>query len=334
LPTYNNAPSLKECLRSLAAQTEPFGIQIHVSDNASYDDTVEVLRSFHKEYPHLHFRSNDSNIGFDANLLSAVQMAATEYVWLFGDRLKLLPNAVRRVCNILEENKPDVLLLNTDAQARLFKQEKYLRNVQYESPQEVLVDLCLNAGAVGDQIIHTKAFGNPVLESYVGKGWIHFAAIFEYLASLKNVDVIFAPRPSITYSRSKSSWIPNWFQIWDNWKETVRVLPRAYSEECKEKVIRYSAQLMFLTPSNLVNLRAENIYCGKTFRHYQEDLRKYANISLGTAKAISRLPFRGIRAWSFSKRIASKTMRTFFSSNMFLKAGQENHNVRWKRKNL
>jgi glycosyltransferase involved in cell wall biosynthesis len=332
LPTYNNAPSLKECLHSLVAQTEPFGIPILVSDNASHDDTVEVLRSFHKAYPHLYFRSNDSNIGFDANLLSAVQMAATEYVWLFGDRLKLLPNAVRKVCNILEENKPNLLLLNTDAQAKLFKQEKSLKNVQYESPQEVLVDLCLNAGTVGDQIVRPKAFGNPVLESYVGKGWIHFAAIFEYLVGLKNVDVIFTPQPSITYSRSKSSWTQNWFQIWDNWKDTVRALPHAYSEECKEKVIRYSAQLMFLTPSNLVNLRAENIYCSRTFRYYQEDLRKYASISLGTAKAISRLPFKGIREWSFSKRLASKTMRTLFSSNMFLKAGQENHNVCWKKK--
>jgi glycosyltransferase involved in cell wall biosynthesis len=300
-------------LRSLIAQTKPFGIPICVSDNASLDGTVEVLRFYKKEYPQLHFRSNDSNLGFDLNLLNAVQMASTKYVWLFGDRLRLLPKAVRRVCNILAENDLNLLLLNTDAQARLFKQEKSIRNMRYLSPQDVFRDLCLNAGAVGDQIVPVKAFSNSALKGYVGNGWIHFAATFEHLANLKNIDVMFTARPSITYSRSRSSWIPNWFKIWDSWKKTVEALPDTYSNESKEYVNKYAAKLQFLAPANLVNLRIEGIYNHEIYRRYQGDLQKYAEISPSAARAIARLPIGGVRFCPLAKRVLSKSLRTIIS---------------------
>lgn len=321
VPTFNNAASLRECLSSLAAQAKPFGIPIYVSDNASPDDTVEVLRSFKKErYPQLHFRSNDSNLGFDLNMLRVVQMAPTKYVWLFGDRLRLLPNAVRRVCNILAENDLDLLLLNTDSQAQLFKQEKSLKNMRYRSPQDVFQELCLSAGTVGIQIMPAKAFRNSVLESYVGKRWIHFAATFEHLASLKNIDVMFTARPSATYSHTKNRWIPNWFQIWDNWKDTTRTLPSTYSNESKEYVIKYAAQMLFLTPANLLNLRVEGIYDHETYRQYREDLLKYANTSLSVARAISRLPVAGVRLCPGAKRLLNKSFRTIFPLRPALKA--------------
>jgi hypothetical protein len=243
-------------------------------------------------------------------MLSAVKMASTKYVWLFGDRLRLLPNALRRVCTILAENDVDLLLLNTDAQARLFKQEKSLENMRYRSPQNVFHDLCLNAGTVGDQVVPMKAFESTILEGYVGKGWIHFAAIFEYLAILKDIDVMFTAQPATTYSRSKSGWIPNWFRLWDNWKETVRSLPSTYSAENKEYVIKYSAQIMFLTPVNLLNLRVEGIYNHEIYRQYQSDLDKYTDISLGTARAISRLPMACVRVCPIAKRALNKSFRT------------------------
>jgi hypothetical protein len=278
------------------------------------------LRFYKKEYPQLHFRSNDSNLGFDLNLLNAVQMASTKYVWLFGDRRRLLPNAVRRVCNILAENDLDLLLLNTDSQAQRSKQEKSLKNMRYRSPQDVFQEFCLSAGTVGIQIMPVKAFRNSVLESYVGKGWIHFAATFEYLASLKDIDVMFTARPLTWYSRTKSSWFPNWFQGWDNWKDTIRTLPSTYSNESKEYVIKYTAQMLFFTPANLLDRRVEGIYDHDIYRQYREDLFKYADTSLSVARAISRLPVAGVRLCPGAKRLLNKSLRTIFSLRTSLKA--------------
>jgi abequosyltransferase len=88
IPTRNNA-DLKECLESLAPQAKPYDIPICVSDNASTDNTIEMLSSFKKEvYPPLYYRSNDKNLGFDQNLVNAVKMASSKYVWPLGDRRK------------------------------------------------------------------------------------------------------------------------------------------------------------------------------------------------------------------------------------------------------
>jgi glycosyltransferase involved in cell wall biosynthesis len=123
IPNYNNVDILKGCLNSLVPQIQPYQIPVYVSDNASKDDTMEMLSSFKNErYPLLYFKSNNENLGFDQNLVNAVKMASSKYVWPIGDRRRLLPNSMRRVYNILSENDLDLLLLSLATQAKSKKQ--------------------------------------------------------------------------------------------------------------------------------------------------------------------------------------------------------------------
>lgn len=285
-PTRNNADYLKGCLNSLLPQVKPYHIPVYVSDNASTDNTIEVLSSFKKEhYPLLYFRSNDENLGFDQNLINAVKMASSKYVWPIGDRQRLLPNSVKRVYNILSKNDLDLLILSA---------AKYLTSVQnkrYTSARDVFLELWSNVGTLGFFILPTKEWRSEILENYVGTGWIHFAVIFEFLASLKTVNVMFTGWPSIT-SCGKSHWTLNFFQVWTNWKNVINALPDVYSNHDKESIIRaWSTHFSILGgQKSLLYLRSKGVYNANVYNAYCKDFLKYTNIPLVGAKIVSQLP--------------------------------------------
>src|SRR5262249_43627784 len=66
IPTYNRSHFLKECLRSLFAQTfDHSAVEVIVSDNASTDDTPNVVRKYAERYPIVKYVRNETNIGAD-----------------------------------------------------------------------------------------------------------------------------------------------------------------------------------------------------------------------------------------------------------------------------
>jgi O-antigen biosynthesis alpha-1,3-abequosyltransferase len=112
IPTYNRAPYLPTALESFATQiTGRDDIEIVVSDNASTDETREVVRSFEQRLPHLRYFRCDENVNFDRNFLKVVELATGEYCWVFGDDDAVRPGAVQAVMDALAEGH-DVYLTN------------------------------------------------------------------------------------------------------------------------------------------------------------------------------------------------------------------------------
>jgi len=303
IPTYNNADYLKGCLNSLVPQVKPYQIPVYVSDNASTDNTIEMLSSFKKEcYPLLYFRSNDENLGFDQNLVNAVKMASSKYVWPIGDRRWLLPNSVKRIYNILSKNDLDLLLLSLATQVRSVK------NKRYKSAKEVFSNLWANAGTVGIFILPLKPWRPEILKNYVGTGWVHFAVIFEFLASLQTVDAMYTAWPSVA-SSGNPRWGRNFFQLWTSWKKVIKTLPDVYPNHDKESVIR--AWSMHFSMANLIYLRAERVYNATVYDAYRENFLKYTNIRPVEAKIISQLPVLFAKPYPILQRALSKGMRMF-----------------------
>jgi glycosyltransferase involved in cell wall biosynthesis len=303
IPTRNNAKYLKECLESLAPQVAPHHVPIYVSDNASRDNTIEMLSSFKKNvYPRVYCRSNDRDLGFDQNLINAVTMASTKYVWPLGDRRRLLPDSFERVYRLLLGTDLDLLLLGVDRK-RFSSQVK-----RYGSAKEVFSELFSNAGTLGFFVLPREAWKYEMLKKYVGSGWVHFAVIFEYLAGLKDVDVRLAEWPTIA-SSGKSAWTRNFFNVWTNWKNVVNNLSDLYSKEDKESIIR-----AFMTNRSitlLVKLRAEGIYNREIYDRYEQDFLKYTQFSLVVAKAIADLPAIVFKPYPILRNLLSKVLKTY-----------------------
>lgn len=108
IPTYNRATLLDELLSSLAPQLDD-RVEIVVSDNASSDDTADVMARWAARLPKLRYKRWGENRGADRNYLDVVAMAEGQYCWLMGSDDIVAPGALQKIFAAIGEN-PDCLL--------------------------------------------------------------------------------------------------------------------------------------------------------------------------------------------------------------------------------
>lgn len=80
VPTYNVAITVREALESILTQTYP-NLVVHVSDNASTDETLRVVESILDARIHVH--RNIENIGAEGNFTKCIQLATGKYTAIF-----------------------------------------------------------------------------------------------------------------------------------------------------------------------------------------------------------------------------------------------------------
>lgn len=112
IPTYNRAKYLEQLLQVLLTQVAgDVRVEIIVSDNASTDQTSQVIAHFRAQGLEIrHFR-NETNLGPDGNILQCYEKASGKYVWVFGDDDLPLPGALATVLRLLQEQELDLLFL-------------------------------------------------------------------------------------------------------------------------------------------------------------------------------------------------------------------------------
>ncbi|MGA7521619.1 MAG: glycosyltransferase family 2 protein [Acidobacteriaceae bacterium] len=112
VPTYNRSQCLHQLLERLLPQTasQP-GIEVIVSDNASADNTCEVVRHFIEDGARVRYIRNPANIGADANFLQCYNLAQGEYLWIVGDDDIILNGSVARILDILTEQRFDLIYI-------------------------------------------------------------------------------------------------------------------------------------------------------------------------------------------------------------------------------
>jgi abequosyltransferase len=281
-------------------QVRSYNIPIYVSDNASTDDTVSVLRSFQKNYPLLFFRSNSENLGIDQNMIDAARMASSKYVWVIGARRILINGMLDRIYKILEESNWDLVVLNDPGP--IFKVPE---TQIYGSAKRVFLELSRNLTGLGFEILPAEAWNSSVVQKYAGTDWTILGLSLEYIADKKDLNVFFLADPVATASGT-SKWIPRCFKVWTDLKKIVRSLPDVYPAADKERVIEYLANVVFIPKFNLmttrrnlslVSLRSEGVYNAEVFDNFREDLARYAGYSPTLAYVIAKFPTRPIKLY-------------------------------------
>lgn len=103
---YNQAEYIAECLESIVNQSTSFLYEVIVRDDASTDETLNVILDFQKRYP-LIIKVLDSskNIGMNSNLLAVLRAAQGEYIALCeGDDYWIDEKKLEKQINNLNEN--------------------------------------------------------------------------------------------------------------------------------------------------------------------------------------------------------------------------------------
>ena len=105
IPTYNRAPFLDRVLTHLRDDAVlPFDFEIVVSDNASTDDTGNVVKRYADAGLQIRYLKQAANSGLEPNFCSAMRHARGEYTVYLADDDFLVFDKLIRVVECLDQN--------------------------------------------------------------------------------------------------------------------------------------------------------------------------------------------------------------------------------------
>jgi len=276
IPTYNRADFLDLSLEAHIPLVKKFNIAIYIVDNASTDNTSEIVSKWMNEYEYLFFSRNKKNIGPDLNFEIALKSPNTEYIWLLGDTSQIKKKVLEKVTKLSKEDY-DLILLNSENRvsnigSKLIKDKKML-----------LSSLGWHMTHMSALIYNKKIINNANFLRFYDTNFIQTGIIFENLAYRDGIRVIWNQDLSIVSLRKdglrKVSWQKDTFNIWTKrWANFVLSLPPVYPVDLKLKMIQdHSKKSKVFSCKSLLYLRAQGFYSKDHFFLY----RKYFDIALG-----------------------------------------------------
>ena len=132
VPTYNRARRLSLLLNHLAQQLKGLDglVQVIIGDNASTDETPEVIQAFMLKYPSTQVLRHCANLGADENFCRCLDQVSTRFFWIIGDDDLPKHGVVAAVLSFLEKEGADLLYLNSEWGTDICneKQSEHIKN--------------------------------------------------------------------------------------------------------------------------------------------------------------------------------------------------------------
>lgn len=127
IPNYNHAHYLSETLESILAQSYS-PMEIIVVDDASTDNSIEVIQGFADEHSNIRVLKNDSNQGGILSTKRGMDEAKGDYVFAIAADDKILPRFFEKSIAFMEEHKRAglcaVALSFIDSQSKFITRDK------------------------------------------------------------------------------------------------------------------------------------------------------------------------------------------------------------------
>jgi cellulose synthase/poly-beta-1,6-N-acetylglucosamine synthase-like glycosyltransferase len=140
IPTFNQAVYLEEAVGSALAQTHP--CEVWVSDDASTDETPEVMARLLRKYPQIKHVRHKQNLGMSGNPRWIVQQPDTEYIVKLDSDDELHSNYVEKLLQALQANPSagyaHASVQEIDDQGRKQKKRFLARNAGCQNAEDSL----------------------------------------------------------------------------------------------------------------------------------------------------------------------------------------------------
>lgn len=202
IPTYNRAKCLSQCLASIIDDLggDRERIEIVVSDNASSDNTRDVVAGAQRSFSNVKYHRNGNNVGFDKNLINAINFATGEYVFLLSDDDAVIPGSIKYVLDKLEEFGNSLYIFS------YIGYDKDLKNIteknfgaisidihKYKNLQQFVKgynfyhpsDLVGLFGGMSGKVFKRSVWQDIDKEEFIGRDAIHLFAIVRGMKELK-----------------------------------------------------------------------------------------------------------------------------------------------------
>lgn len=114
IPTYNREKYLKQLLDNILQQLAQISdpkVEICISDNASTDNTKELVSEYQSKYSCITYFRWNRNMGADVNYLKVIEISNGEYCWFLGSDDLIVADAIATILYKIKE-KNDIYLVN------------------------------------------------------------------------------------------------------------------------------------------------------------------------------------------------------------------------------
>ncbi len=319
IPTYNRAMLLAQTLENVIAQATG-EVEIVVSDNASPDNTEEVVRGLQKRFPRLTYFRQPENRGADRNYLQTVALAQGEWCWLLGDDDLLEPGAISYLLgNYLNESRPldFALLLVTsyDSEMKTVLQRSAdilgITEDIYTTDVPAFFQKFFQESYLSIFVVRRALWNRINPEPYVGTGLTYLGITYEYLQV--DAPVVLIARSLVRYRGQNVSWTGSALDIILTHQRTVIDLLPARYDPVKEAAYGLYQKRTPVTLKMLCYLRSQGSYSLRDFRHYLADYFGARPAHRAAAWLIAAAPtalMRSLRSVYQSLRSSRKAART------------------------
>jgi glycosyltransferase involved in cell wall biosynthesis len=183
IPTYNGEKYLSQTLDSILRQISdvtPGSVEIIISNNCSTDHTLEIATTYYQKWPDIvAIYSNESNVGFDANVDLTVRRARSNYVWLLSDDDYLLEGSLVDVVDVaIEKTNLAFMFVNYEHLVGL----TLLQDTYCENGNQFFETTKYKCGLISSCIINRQLWIELFMERYIGCLWIHVAYCLKALS--------------------------------------------------------------------------------------------------------------------------------------------------------
>ena len=160
LITYNRREKCRQTLQAVLAENSPLKtLPLTILDNCSTDGTSEMLAEIAEEHSNIRFIRHEKNIGGNANIARAFEMASAPYVWVLCDDDKLDFSNWPECENLLAQNPAAVVVANYSHPQKgpeyLFRQLSFVPAAIYRTDlitSTVLINMHFNVANMFPQL--------------------------------------------------------------------------------------------------------------------------------------------------------------------------------------
>jgi len=220
IPTFNRANYLKDCLNSIVYQFKDKHIfdqvEVVISDNASADNTTEIVTKFQSEYKNIKYFKNDTNLGVDRNILNIVEKSTGKYCLTIGDDDGFSPESLSFVIDKIKTLNVPYYMINSwgydhelDLPVVSHPNIEVTEDIFYRSLSDHVQTIKKYTDLVGafcglSHIFDRKAWMDfNEKEKYIGTNAIHY---FILLSIFKDSTCTFLAKPIIKTRSSNIRW--------------------------------------------------------------------------------------------------------------------------------
>ncbi len=105
--TYNNSDKISNALGSIIANTKGVDYKLYISDNASCDDTLKIVK---ENFDNVNIIENGRNIGFGAAHNSCLKKVNSKYHAVVNPDIVLSYDVLSSLCSYLDQHEDTVLV--------------------------------------------------------------------------------------------------------------------------------------------------------------------------------------------------------------------------------